>query len=93
MDVAYEGEAPMQFQVEVLKSGAAFGQLAADPTDKNITIGQLKTVINGKTSWRFWGKNASLTISESGTYRFRAQLIAANNPSLKIAKAKPVLKK
>ncbi|QJX48527.1 hypothetical protein HMJ29_17030 [Hymenobacter taeanensis] len=93
MDMAYEGEAPVQFQVEMLKDGKAFNQLAIDPTDKNITIGEVKTSINGKTNWRFSGKNAAFTVPENATYLFRARLVAADNPSLKIEKAELVLKK
>ncbi|UOQ51516.1 hypothetical protein [Hymenobacter cellulosivorans] len=93
MDMAYEGEAPVRFQVQVLKNGTAFQQLELDPTDKNVTVGEVKTAVNGKTTWSFTGKNGSLTIPETGTYTFKARLVAAANPTLKITKAELVLKK
>lgn len=92
MDMTYEGEAPLRFQVTVLKNGAPFGQLELDPTDKNVTLGEVKTNVNGNVSWRFSGKNATLTVPENATYTFRGQLVAASNPSLKINKAELVLK-
>ena len=93
MDLAYSGEAPVRFQVAVTKDGAAFRQLKIDPTDKNITIGEVKTDINGKVSWSFSGKNMELQIPETGSYTFNARLVAAPNPTLQVAQAELVLKK
>ncbi len=93
MDMAYAGEAPMRFQVQILKNGAAFQQAELDPTEKNVTIGEIKTVVNEKTSWRFSGKNGEVKIPENGRYTFKARLVAGNNPTLKITKAELVLKK
>lgn len=93
MDVAYEGEAPMRFQVRVTKNGVPVNQLEFDPTAKNVTVGEVKTDLNGRVDWRFSGKNAEFKVPETGTYTFTARLVAAANPSLKIAKAEVVLKK
>jgi hypothetical protein len=93
MDMAYEGEAPVRFQVQVLQNGKPYRQLELDPTEKNVTVGEVKTSVNGKTTWSFTGKNGSLQIPETGTYTFRARLVAAANPTLKITKAELVLKK
>ena len=93
MDLAYEGEAPVRFQVVVSKDGAPFKQLEIDPTEKNVSVGEVKTVVNAKVNWRFSGKNAELIAPAAGTYTFKARLVAAPNPSLKVAKAELVLKK
>ncbi|UYZ64206.1 hypothetical protein [Hymenobacter weizhouensis] len=93
MDMAYDGEAPVRFQILVLKNGAPFNQLEIDPTEKNVSVGEVKTSLNGKTNWRFSGKNAEVTIPENATYTFKARLIAANNPTLLIKRAEVVLKK
>jgi len=93
MDMAYEGEAPLRFQVLILKNGSAFRELEINPTDKNITVGELKTSINGKINWSFSGKNGEVTVPENATYTFKARLVAANNPTLQIKKAELVLKK
>ncbi|UOQ70755.1 hypothetical protein [Hymenobacter cellulosilyticus] len=93
MDLAYEGEAPVRFQVQVLQNGQPYQQLELDPTEKNVTVGEVKTSVNGKTNWSFSGKNGSLTIPATGTYTFKARLVAAPNPTLKITKAELVLKK
>jgi hypothetical protein len=93
MALAYEGDAPMRFQVQVLKNGAPFKQLELDPTEKNVTVGEVKTSVNDKVNWRFSGKNAELKIPEDGTYTFKARLVATNNPTLRVTKAELVLKK
>jgi hypothetical protein len=93
MDMAYDGDAPLRFQVLILKNGAAFQELEINPVDKHITVGELKTSINGRTNWSFSGKNGEVTAPESATYTFKARLVAANNPTLQIKKAELVLKK
>ena len=93
MDMAYEGDAPLRFQVSVTKNGASFKQLEIDPTRKNLTVGEVKTSVNSKVNWRFSGKNEVLQIPEDGTYTFKARLIAGTNPSLIVTKAELVLKK
>ncbi|MCB2410076.1 DUF4198 domain-containing protein [Hymenobacter lucidus] len=93
MDMAYEGEAPVRFQVQVLQDGQPYQQLELDPTEKNMTVGEVKTDMNGKVTWSFTGKNGNLTIPKTGTYTFKARLVAAANPTLKIKKAELVLKK
>ncbi|GAB2783561.1 hypothetical protein HNQ93_002322 [Hymenobacter luteus] len=93
MDMAYDGEAPVRFQVQILQNGAPYQQLELDPTEKNVTVGEVKTSVNDKTSWSFTGKSGTLTAPTSGTYTFKARLVAAPNPSLVIKKAELVLKK
>jgi hypothetical protein len=92
MDLAYEGEAPVRFQVQVSKDGQPFKQLELDPTEKNVTIGEVKTDVNGSVNWRFSGKNAELVVPEAGSYTFKAILVAANNPTLRVSKAELVIK-
>lgn len=93
MDLSYQGEAPVRFQLLILKNGAAFQQTELDPTDKNVSVSEVKTTINGKTDWSFSGKNGEVKIPENATYTFKARLVAAENPTLKIIKAELVLKK
>ncbi|MDO7873574.1 hypothetical protein Q5H93_02435 [Hymenobacter sp. ASUV-10] len=92
MDLAYEGASPVRFQVQVTKDGTPFKELQLDPTEKNVTIGEVKTDINGSVKWRFSGKNAELVIPDAGSYTFKAMLVAAANPSLRVTKAELVLK-
>jgi hypothetical protein len=93
MDLAYEGNSPVQFQVQVTKDGTPFKQLQFDPTEKNVSIGEVKTDINGSIKWRFSGKNAELVVPAAGSYTFKAILVAAANPTLHVTKAELVLKK
>lgn len=92
MDFKHEGELDLLFKIEVLKNGEVYGLLDIDLTDKNIAIGELKTAINGKTNWRFSGKNSQIAIKEDGTYTFTGILTASENPTLDITKAEVVLK-
>ncbi|MDU0370212.1 hypothetical protein ACFPAF_07410 [Hymenobacter endophyticus] len=93
MDMEYQGEAPLRFQVVVLKNGRPFHQLELDPTQKNVSMNEVKTDVNGSISWSFSGKNTELTIQENADYTFKARLIAAPNPTLQLRKAELVLKK
>ncbi|MBO2011001.1 hypothetical protein [Hymenobacter negativus] len=93
MDLAYEGDSPVRFQVQVTKDGAPFKELQIDPTEKNVTIGEVKTDVNGSVKWRFSGKNAELVIPDAGSYTFRGILVAAANPTLHVTKAELVIKK
>ena len=93
MDLAYDGDSPVRFQVQVTKDGAPFKELQLDPTEKNVTIGEVKTDLNGSVNWRFSGKNAELVVPEAGSYTFKAMLVAAANPTLRVNKAELVLNK
>lgn len=93
MDMSYQGEVPLRFQVAVLRNGKPYTQLALDPTQKNISVNEMKTEVNGSVTWRFSGKNDELVIPEDGTYLVVARLIAAPNSSLQLRKAELVLKK
>ena len=93
MDIEYEGDVALRFRIEVLKNGEKLGGLEIDPTNKNITIGEIKTSIMGKTDWSFQGKNSEIKIEDDGNYTFKAILVASENPSLVINKAEVVLKK
>ena len=93
MDLAYDGDAPVRFQVQVMKDGAPFKALQLDPTEKNLTVGEVKTEFNGHVKWSFTGKNAELVVPTAGSYTFKAILVAAANPTLRVSKAELVLKK
>ncbi|MEW7278937.1 hypothetical protein ABW636_10115 [Aquimarina sp. 2201CG1-2-11] len=92
MDMKYEGDVTLQFQIEVLKDGENLGILEIDTTEKNITLGELKTSIMGKTDWSFTGKNSEFKIEDDGNYTFKGILVATKNPTLIINKAEIVLK-
>jgi hypothetical protein len=93
MDIEYEGDVNLRFRIEILKNGKSFGGLEIDPTDKNITIGEVKTTLMGKTDWSFSGKNSEIKIEEDANYTFKGILIASDNPTMKVTKAEIVLKK
>ena len=93
MDMEYAGAVELRFRVKVFKNHTKISELEIDPTKKNITMGEMKSTIMGKTKWNFLGKNSELTIEEDATYTFKSILVASKNPSLKINRAELVLKK
>ena len=93
MDIEYEGDVALRFRMEIFRDGAKIGILEIDPTDKNISIGELKTSLMNKTKWSFSGKNTKIKIEDDGNYTFKGILTASENPSLIVNKAEIVLKK
>lgn len=93
MDIEYEGDVEMRFRVQAIRDTVIIGQLEIDPTEKNVTLGESKLSLMGKTSWSFTGRNTQITIENDGKYVFKALLAASDNPTLKINKAELVIKK
>ena len=93
MDLAYEGNVNLIFRLKIFKNGTQFTTIDIDPFKKNITVGEVKTTLNGKTNWSFTGKNSELKIEEDATYNIKGILIATKNTSLKVTRAELVIKK
>jgi hypothetical protein len=93
MDFEYEGDVAFRFRMEILKDGEKQNGFEIDPTNKNITMGEVRTSFMDKTDWSFVGKNSEIEIAEDGRYTFRGILVASENPSLKLTKAEIILKK
>ncbi|MBK8228112.1 MAG: hypothetical protein IPK70_13185 [Flavobacteriales bacterium] len=92
LDLAYDGVAALRMRVRVVKDDADLQLFELDPMEKNVTIGETKTELNGHTEWSFTGKNGEYTVPEDGAYTFKAILTAEENPSLVLKKAELVLK-
>lgn len=92
MDVEYEGEERFLVKLQMLKDDETLGIIDFDPTEKDMTVGEAKTTIMGKTSWSFSGRNKKLKIDEDGKYSFRA-ILFTSNPKLKINKSELVVRK
>lgn len=93
MDFKHDGDIALRFKIEIFKNGENYSRLEIDPTDKNMTIGEVKTSLIGKTDWSFFGKNSEIKIEEDGNYTFKGMLVSSENPTLKVMKAEIVLKK
>jgi hypothetical protein len=93
MDLRYQGELRLEFQVQVLRAGQPVQQLAFDPRDKNISLKEVKTDLNGAVSWSFTGKNAELIAPADGAYTFRGRLLAQPAHGPDIRKAELVLRR
>ena len=93
MDVEYEGDVSLRFRIEISKDGEILDRLEIDPTDKNITVGEVRTSVMGKVDWSFSGKNHEIVIEDDGNYTFKGILVASENESLIVNKAELVLKK
>ena len=48
MDFKYEGEVVLRFRLEILIYGENYSGLEIDPTDKNITLGEVRTSVMAK---------------------------------------------
>ena len=93
MDISYEGNIALRFNVRIFKGGAQIKKMEIDPTKKNITLGEVKTQLLGKTNWSYSGKNTTCKIEEDGKYGIKAILTATDNSSLEVTKAELVIKK
>ena len=93
MDIAYEGDVAMRFQLGLWKDGKQMGVMEIDPTENDMTLDVFKKSINGKTEWSFKGRNKNITIGEDGNYTFKAAFGASDNKTLKVNKAEIMLKK
>ncbi|MCP4520474.1 MAG: hypothetical protein GY827_02065 [Cytophagales bacterium] len=93
MDMEYEEEASFRFQVIIMKDGKEYEKFQIDPTKKNVSLGESKITLNGKTSWEFTGRNTAYKVKEDGTYIFKSRLIASENPSIILNKAELVIKR
>ena len=91
MNMNYEGEAQMQFNVGIFLGDELYEAIAFDPREKNASIKESHTDIMGKVKWKFTGRNGSYTILEDGKYTIKAYFVASKN--VNIEKAELVIKK
>ena len=93
MDLEYEGNAAFRFRLSILKDGESFKLIEIDPTDKNVTVGEVQSTIMGKTNWSFSGKNGSFVVPEDANYTFKGVFVTSENPTIVVNKAELVFKK
>lgn len=93
MDVEYEGDLQLRFQIEIWTNGHILEVLEIDPFQKNITLNETQISLGDKTTWAFSGKNSEKIIENDGNYIFKAILISNGNPTLKLNKAEIIIKK
>ena len=93
MDLEYEGELALEFQLRIIKEGDTLNMLPLNPFEVDITMNEVKTSFNNKTDWRFAGRMNYLDIEDSGTYEFQTLLLANVGANPTINKADLVFKK
>ncbi|BDD11703.1 hypothetical protein FUAX_41350 (plasmid) [Fulvitalea axinellae] len=93
MDLAFRGNLDLKFIIEVLRDGEKLDGFEIDPSDKKMTIGELRTTVSGATDWSFLGRHRKMSIEKDGNYTFKGKLVSSKNSSVKIKKAEIVLKK
>lgn len=94
MNVEYAGNISLLFKLKIWKDGEQWGVVEVNPFEKNITIGETKTTVAGKTHWKFTGKSLSMNFPQAGEYKFSAILVqTAPSEQLKLKKAELVLRK
>lgn len=92
MDMEYDGNVQLRFQIQVLKDSVAIALIEVDPTEKSMTVGEVQTQFGGHMNWSFTGKNKVVTVDEDGRYTFRAILVASDTVGLKLNAAEVILK-
>ncbi len=92
MDMEYDGDLGMAFRIRLLRDTSIVQEFRVDPREKNVTVGEVKTSFGNHTSWRFTGKNTSITIPEDGNYTVQAILVCSDPAVLTVRKAEVVLK-
>ncbi|RTQ45993.1 hypothetical protein EJV47_22810 [Hymenobacter gummosus] len=93
MDVGYQGEAQLEFQVQLLQNGQPVQRLAFDPREKDISLKEVKTSVNGDVNWSFTGRNASFVVPATGAYTLKARLVAIPHATVQLRKAELVLRR
>ncbi len=93
MDLEYDGAVDMAYSIKLVKGTDTLVVTDLNPFEKNITMGEVKTTVMGKTKWSFSGQMHTLDIKEGGTYTLMAAFSSSLNTSLKLNKADLVLKK
>ncbi len=93
MNIEFEGELALEFQVQLSLDGKTLGIKSFDPFDRDITMGEFKSTVLNKTKWKFSGRMKEFNISQNGNYKFEVILISNGNESLKLNKAEFVFKK
>ena len=93
MDMYYEGDLALRFQVDIIQNGDSLGMFELDPMDKDVTMREFRTEIDDEVEWRYSGRMGTMDIEEDGHYVFRAILISSPNESLQLNKSNFVIKK
>lgn len=93
MDFKHEGNIEIRYNILISKNDEKIKVLEYDPREKNVTIGEIKTQLNGMTKWSFTGKNGEFKIDESAKYTFKAILLTSTNKTFVFDEADLILKK
>ena len=93
MNIEFEGELALEFQVRLTFNEKQLGARSFNPFDRDITMGEVKSTLLNKTTWRFSGRMKHFTIPEDGKYTFEVILLSNGNETFKMNKADLVFKK
>lgn len=93
MDFEYQSTPEMDFKVELYLNDALYETLEFKPTQKNMTINEVKSTTGKRKTWSFSGKNEEIEIRESGRFKCIAYLRTGFSVGLRINRADIVLKR
>ena len=93
MDLTYEGEVALLFQIQVINGTDTLGVMRFNPLDNDMIIGEVKNTVGGITNWEFSGYSKFWTIKKDGNYQLKAFLSTNGNETLQMRKADLVLRK
>ena len=92
MDLEYDGILGLEFEVAFAKT-LNINPLRLNALEKDVSMGEVKTVVGEHTKWRFSGRIGSFEVPVAGNYDIGVMLLSSNNPTLKLKKAVLVFKK
>lgn len=92
IDITYDGDLDLIFDVEVLREGTLMGAYQLDALKVNPTVNEQKYTMGGHTSWSFSGEMSYMPIGVSGDYTVKALFRNSDNPTLQIEKIDLVMK-
>ncbi len=92
MDLSYTQPLALRWQIRVLRDSTMVQGMELNPFDMNMTIGEVRSEINGNVNWRYTGRNGVFTTPEDGHYTVVARLIAPERSTITLRKAELVIK-
>lgn len=94
IDMDYKGPVDLAMTLEIYKSNdELYKRIEFSPFEKTITKNEVKLTANGRTQWKFSGKNAEIKVEQAGMYKFVATLRTSMNSTLKMKQPQVVLKR
>ena len=91
-DVEYEGNVRFQYYVAIYRSDSLIFDGRIDPMEGNLTVGETKTTVNGKTKWKFSKLNGEMYLINKGSYDVVVKLFSTADSLVTLNSANFILR-